>query len=149
MNTGTSTTKKSTGFTNEEKAAMKARAQELKAEVRASKDREEGEKAVLAAIAALKEPDRSMAERLHVIIKASAPTLMPKTWYGFPAYAKDGKIVCFFQYAEKFNTRYAELGFNDAANLDEGAMWPTRYALKELTATEEARIRDLVKKAVS
>jgi hypothetical protein len=148
MNTNKSTSTKSTGFTDNEKAAVKARAQELKAEARASKDREEGEKAVLAAIAALKEPDRSMAKRLHAIIKASAPTLMPKTWYGFPAYAKDGKIICFFQYAEKFNTRYSELGFNDAANLDEGAMWPTRYALKELTATEEAKISDLVKKAV-
>jgi hypothetical protein len=149
MNKGTSTTKKSTGFTNEEKAAMKARVQELKTEARASKDREEGEKAVLAAIAAMQDPDRSIAKRLHVIIKASAPTLMPKTWYGFPAYAKDGKIVCFFQYAQKFNTRYAELGFNDAANLDDGSMWPTRYALKGLTATEEARIIALVKKAVS
>jgi hypothetical protein len=149
MNTGTGTTKKTTGFTNEEKAAMKARAQELKAEARASKDRQEGEKAVLAAIAALKEPDRSIAERLHAIIKATAPTLMPKTWYGFPAYAKDGKIVCFFQYSEKFNTRYSELGFNDSANLDDGAMWPVRYALKELTVTEEARIAALVKKAVS
>ena len=148
MSTNKSTSNNSTGFTDEEKAAMKARAQELKAEARASKDREEGEKAVLAAIAAFKEPDRSMAKRLHAIIKASSPTLMPKTWYGFPAYAKDGKIICFFQYAEKFNTRYAELGFNDAAKLDEGAMWPTRYALKELTATEEVRIRDLLKKAV-
>ena len=149
MNTGTSTTKKSTGFTNEEKAAVKARAQELKAEARVSKDREEGEKAVLAAIAALKEPDRSIAERLHAIIKDSAPNLMPKTWYGFPAYAKDGKIICFFQYSEKFNTRYAELGFNDAANLDDGDMWPTRYALKKLAAKEDARIRALVKKAIS
>ena len=149
MNPSKSTTKKSTGFTNEEKAAVKARAQELKAEARASKDRDEGEKAVLAAIAAMQEPDHSMAERLHKIIKASAPTLTPKTWYGFPAYSKDGKIICFFQYAQKFNTRYAEHGFNDAANLDEGAMWPTRYALKELTAVEEARIRALVKKAVS
>ena len=149
MKTDTSTTKKSTRFTDAEKAAIKARAQELKAEARASKDREEGEKAVLAAIAALKEPDRSMAERLHAIIKASAPTLMPKTWYGFPAYAKDGKIICFFQYAEKFNSRYAELGFNDAANLDEGAMWPVAYALTKLTAVEEARIVALVKKAVS
>ena len=149
MSTGTSTTKKSTGFTDKEKAAMKARALELKAEARLSKDREEGEKAVLAAIAALKEPDRSIATRLHAIINATAPPLMPKTWYGFPAYAKDGKIVCFFQYAEKFNTRYAELGFNDAANLDEGSMWPTRYALKKLTAAEEARIIALVKKAVS
>jgi uncharacterized protein YdhG (YjbR/CyaY superfamily) len=149
MNPSKSTSKKSTGFTDEEKAAMKARAQELKAEARASKDREEGEKAVLAAIAALKEPDRSIAKRLHAIIKASAPTLMPKTWYGFPAYARDGKIICFFQYAEKFNTRYSELGFNDAAHLDDGNMWPVRYALKELTAAEEERIRDLVKKAVS
>ena len=148
MNTGTSNTKKSVGFTKEEKAAVRARAQELKAEARVSKDREEGEKAVLAAIAALKGTDRSMAERLHAIIKASAPSLMPKTWYGFPAYAKDGKIICFFQYAEKFKARYAELGFNDAANLDEGVMWPTRYALKELTAAEEARIAALVKKAV-
>ena len=148
MSTGTSTTKKSTGFTDAEKAAVKARAQELKAEARASSDREAGEKAVLAAIAAMQEPDRSMARRLHAIIKASAPALMPKTWYGFPAYAKDGKIVCFFQYAAKFNTRYAELGFNDAAKLDEGAMWPVAYALKELTATEEARIAALVKKAV-
>ncbi len=149
MSTSTNTPKKSTGFTNEEKAAMKARAQELKAEARVSKDREEGEKAVLAVIAALKEPDRSIADRLHVIIKASAPTLVPRTWYGFPAYAKDGKIVCFFQYAEKFNTRYAELGFNDAANLDDGVMWPVRFALKALTPTEEARIAALVKKAVS
>jgi len=128
---------------------MKARTQELKAEARASKDREEGEKAVLAAIAALKEPDRSIAGRLHEIIKDTAPALMPKTWYGFPAYARDGKIICFFQYAEKFNTRYSEFGFSDAANLDEGVMWPTRYALKGLTAAEEVRIRDLVKKAVS
>jgi hypothetical protein len=149
MNTDKSTAKKSAGFTDREKAAMKARVQELKSEARASKDREEGEKAVLAAIAAMQEPDRSMAERLHAIIKASAPTLMPKTWYGFPAYAKDGKIVCFFQYAQKFNTRYAELGFNDAANLDDGVMWPVRYALKELTAAEAARISALIKKAVS
>jgi hypothetical protein len=148
MDTGTTTTKKSTGFTKQEKAAVKTRAQELKAEARVSKDRDEGEKAVLAAIAAFKEPDRSMAERLHAIIKGSAPELMPKTWYGFPAYAKDGKIVCFFQYAEKFNTRYAELGFNDVAKLDDGAMWPVRYALKELTATEEAKIIALVKKAI-
>jgi hypothetical protein len=148
MNSSKSTSKKSTGFTDEEKAAMKARAQELKVEARASKDKEEGEKAVLAAIAALKEPDRSMAKRLHAIIKASAPTLIPKTWYGFPAYAKDGKIVCFFQSAQKFNTRYATLGFSDTANLDEGALWPTAFALKELTGTEEARISALVKKAI-
>ena len=149
MNSSKGTLKKSTGFTDEEKAAMKARAQELKVEARASKDREEGEKAVLAAIAALKEPDRSIAKRLHALIKTSAPTLTPKTWYGFPAYAKDGKVVCFFQSAQKFNTRYATLGFSDTANLDEGAMWPTAFALKELTSTGEARIRDLVKKAVS
>jgi hypothetical protein len=144
------TQKSAKGFTDEEKAAMKARAQELKAEARANKDKAEGENAVLAAIAAMKEPDRSMAKRLHAIIKASAPTLSPKTWYGMPAYAnKEGKIICFFQPAEKFKTRYMTLGFNDSANLDEGAMWPTAFALKELTATEEARISALVKKAAS
>ena len=137
------------GFTDEERAAMKARAQELKAETRANKDKAEGERAVLAAIAAMPEPDRAMAERLHTIIKASAPALSPKTWYGMPAYAKDGKVVCFFQSAQKFNARYATLGFSDEANLDEGAMWPTSFALKELTAAEEARIAALVKKAVS
>jgi uncharacterized protein YdhG (YjbR/CyaY superfamily) len=140
--------KKSKGFSDEEKAAMKARAQELKAEARANKDKAEGESAVLAAIAALKEPDRAMAKRLHAIIKASAPALSPKTWYGMPAYARDGKVVCFFQSAQKFNTRYATLGFSDAANLDEGALWPVTFALKELTTTEEARISALVKKAV-
>jgi hypothetical protein len=149
----TSTTankKKSGGFTDEEKAAMRSRAQELKAEERANKNKAEGESAVLAAIAAMQEPDRSMARRLHAIIKASAPALSPKTWYGMPAYAnKDGKVVCFFQTAQKFNTRYATLGFNDAANLDDGALWPVAFALKELTATEEARISALVKKAVS
>ena len=145
----TATGKKSKGFTDEEKAAMKARAQELKAEARADKDKAEGESAVLAAIAAMKEPDRAMAKRLHAIIKASAPALSPKTWYGMPAYAKDGKVVCFFQSAQKFNTRYATFGFSDTANLDEGALWPTAFALKELTATEEARISALVKKAVS
>jgi len=144
-----STSQKTTGFTNEEKAAMKARVLELKAEARASKDREAGEQAVLAAIAALKEPDRTIATRLHAIIKDTAPSLMPKTWYGFPAYAKDGKIICFFQYSEKFNARYSELGFNDGAQLDDGNMWPVRYALKGLNAAEEARIRALVKKAVS
>jgi len=128
---------------------MKNRAQELKAEARASKDKAEGESAVLAAIAAMQEPDRGMAKRLHEIIKASAPTLSPKTWYGMPAYAKDGKVVCFFQSAQKFNTRYATFGFSDAANLDEGALWPVAFALKELTAAEEARIGALVKKAVS
>ena len=137
------------GFTGEERAAMKARAQELKAEARANEDRAEGENAVLAAIAGMPEPDRSMAQRLHAIIKASAPALSPKTWYGMPAYARDGKVVCFFQSAQKFKTRYATFGFSDAANLDEGALWPVAFALKELTATEEARISGLVKKAVS
>ena len=145
----TAINKKSKGFTEEERAAMKARAQELKAEARADKDKAEGESAVLAAIAAMKEPDRDMAKRLHAIIKASAPVLSPKTWYGMPAYAKDGKVVCFFQSAQKFNTRYATFGFNDTANLDEDALWPVAFALKELTATEEAKIAALVKKAVS
>ncbi len=145
----TASNKTSTGFTDEEKAAMKARAQELKAEARANKDKAEGESAVLAAIAAMQEPDRAMARRLHAIIKASAPALAPKTWYGMPAYAKDGKVVCFFQSAQKFNTRYATLGFSDTANLDEGDLWPAAFALKELTATAEARIVALVKKAVS
>ena len=153
MNPGKSTTainKKTKGFTDEEKAAMRNRAQELKAEARANKDKADGESAVLAAIAAMQEPDRAMAKRLHAIIKASAPALSPKTWYGMPAYAnQDGKVVCFFQTAQKFNTRYATLGFNDTANLDEGALWPTAFALKELTATEEAKIAALVKKAVS
>jgi len=144
------TVKKSKGFTDEEKAAMRNRAQELKAEARADKNKAEGESAVLAAIAAMPEPERAMARRLHAIIKDSAPGLSPKTWYGMPAYAdKDGKVVCFFQSAKKFNTRYATFGFSDTANLDEGAMWPTSFALKELTAAEEARIGALVKKAVS
>ena len=142
-------TQTSTGFTDEEKAAMKERARELKAEARANKDKAAGESDLLAKIAEMQEPDRSMAERLHAIIKANAPDLSPKTWYGMPAYAKDGKVVCFFQSAQKFNARYATLGFNDTAHLDEGAMWPTSFALKELTATEEARITALVKKAVS
>jgi uncharacterized protein YdhG (YjbR/CyaY superfamily) len=141
--------KKSKGFSDEERAAMKARAKELKAEERANKNKAEGESDVLAKIAEMPEPDRAMAKRLHEIIKASAPVLSPKTWYGMPAYAKDGKIVCFFTAASKFNTRYATFGFNEDANLDEGAMWPTSFALKELTATEEARIGALVKKAVS
>jgi uncharacterized protein YdhG (YjbR/CyaY superfamily) len=149
MNQGKSTSKKAKGFTDEEKAAMKNRAQELKAEARANKDKAEGENAVLAAIASMQEPDRAMAKRLHAIIKASAPTLSPKTWYGMPAYAKDGKVVCFFQSAQKFNTRYATFGFSDTANLDEGALWPVAFALKELTVTEEARIGALVKKAVN
>ena len=145
--------KKSKGFTDEERAAMKERAQELKADARRSprgrNDRADGEGDVLAKIAAMQEQDRAMAERLHAIIKASAPALSPKTWYGMPAYAKDGKVVCFFQSAQKFNTRYATFGFSDTANLDEGALWPVAFALKELTATEEARISALVKKAVS
>ncbi|MDP9233826.1 MAG: DUF1801 domain-containing protein [Actinomycetota bacterium] len=141
--------KKSKGFTDEERAAMKARAQELKAEARANKDKAEGESAVLAAIAAMKETDRAMGKRLHAIIKASAPALSPKTWYGMPAYAKDGKVVCFFQSAQKFNTRYATFGLSDAANLDEGSLWPVAFALKELTTAEEAKIAALVKKAVS
>ncbi len=128
---------------------MKARAQELKAEARANKDKAAGESAVLAAIAAMPEPERAMATRLHAIIKASAPALSPKTWYGMPAYAKDGKVVCFFQAASKFNTRYATFGFQHDANLDEGGMWPVAFALKELTAAEEARIVALAQKAVS
>jgi uncharacterized protein YdhG (YjbR/CyaY superfamily) len=141
---------KSTGFTAEEKAAMKARAQELKAEERASKNRAEGERVILAAINALQEPDRAMAKRVHEIVTATAPALWPKTWYGMPAYANDeGKVVCFFQSAQKFNARYATFGFNDTANLDEGTMWPTAFALKELTASEEKKIAALVKKAAS
>src|SRR5918999_1485751 len=145
----TASGKKSKGFTDEERAAMKERAQELKAEARANKDKADGESAVLAKIAEMPEPDRAMAKRLHAIIKASAPALSPKTWYGMPAYAKEGKVVCFFQSAHKFKSRYATFGFNDAANLDQGAMWPTSFALKELTAAEEATIVALVKKAVS
>jgi len=143
------TNKTAKGFDAEEKAAMKERAQELKAEARANKDKAEGENAVLAAIAAMQEPDHAMAARLHEIVKASAPALAPKTWYGMPAYAKDGKVVCFFQSAQKFNTRYATFGFNDTATLDEGALWPVAFALKELTAVEEAKISELVKKAAS
>ena len=145
----TATGKKSKGFTDEERAAMKERAQELKAEARRGADKAAGESAVLAKIAEMRGPDRTMAKRLHAIMKANAPALSPKTWYGMPAYAKDGKIVCFFQSAQKFNSRYATLGFSDNANLDEGAMWPTSFALKKLTAAEEARIGALVKKAVS
>ena len=148
MNADKSTTQKAKGFTDEEKAAMKERAKEMKAEARANKNKEEGEKDVVAKIAEMSEPDRSMAERLHAIIKANAPDLMPKTWYGMPAYAKDGNVICFFQPAEKFKARYATLGFNDRAMLDEGNMWPTSFALKELTAAEEKKIAALVKKAV-
>ena len=146
----TKDTPKSKGFTAEERAAMKERAREMKAEERASKDRAAGERDVLAKIAEMPEPDRSLAERFHAIVTANAPTLSPKTWYGMPAYAnKDGKVVCFFQAAQKFSTRYATFGFNDTANLDDGAMWPTAFALKELTTAEEARFSELVKKAVS
>ena len=140
---------KSEGFTDEEKAAMKERAKELKAEARANQKKEEGERDLLEKIAEMSEPDRSMAKRIHEIVTESAPDLWPKTWYGMPAYAKDEKVVCFFQSAQKFKARYATLGFNDAANLDEGAMWPTSFALKELTDAEEAKIVALVKKAVS
>ncbi len=146
----TASNKKLTGWTDDEKAAMRSRAQELKAEARANKDRAEGEKAVLAAIAAMPEPDRSMAKRIHAIIKDSAPALSPKTWYGMPAYAdQDGKIVCDFKGAYKFKSRYATLEFQDASNLDEGAMWSVAFALKELTAADEAKIAALVKKAAS
>jgi len=141
---GTMSAKKSKGFTAEERAAMKERAKEQKAEAQKA----DGERAVLAKIAEMQRPDRAMAERLHEIVRAGAPDLSPRTWYGMPAYAKDGKVVCFFQSAEKFNTRYATFNFSDKANLDEGAMWPTSFALKELTAAEEARIGALVKKAV-
>jgi hypothetical protein len=143
--TAAASSKTSKGFSPEEKAAAKARVKELK--VAANKADEE--KAVVAAIAAMKEPDRAMGKRLHALIKATAPALSAKTWYGMPAYAKDDKIVCFFQTAQKFNTRYATLGFNDAANLDEGNLWPVAFALKDLTAAEEAQIAALVKKAVS
>jgi uncharacterized protein YdhG (YjbR/CyaY superfamily) len=138
------------GFSAEERAAMKERAKELKAEARANKSRADGESTLLAAIAELPEPDRAMATRLHEVITASAPGLWPKTWYGMPAYAnQEGKVVCFFTPASKFNERYASFGFNASANLDDGAMWPTAFALKELTAAEEERIGALVKQAVS
>jgi uncharacterized protein YdhG (YjbR/CyaY superfamily) len=137
----------SKGFTEDERAAMKARARELKAEERASKNRAEGERDLLAAIAAMKGPDRALAKRIHAIVEATAPDLWPKTWYGMPAYTRDGKVVCFFKSAEKFNSRYATLGFEEAAKLDDGAMWPTSYALKELTAADEKKISALVKKA--
>lgn len=154
MSTKTATTKSTKkadeGFSAEEKAAMKARAQELKAEARMSKNREEGEKAVFAAIAEMQEDDRVMAIRLHELITAEAPDLMPKTWYGMPAYAnKDGKVICFFQAASKFGVRYATFGFQPDANLDEGNMWAASFALVRLTPAEEAQITALVKKAVS
>jgi uncharacterized protein YdhG (YjbR/CyaY superfamily) len=145
------TGKNSKGFTDDERAAMKERAQELKAQARRGPraHKADGESDVLAKIAEMQGQDRAMAKRLHEIVKASAPELSPKTWYGMPAYAKEGKVVCFFQSAKKFNSRYATLGFSDRANLDEGAMWPTSFALKELTSTEEAKISALVKRAVS
>ncbi len=147
----TATREKFKGFTEEERAAMRERLQELKADARPRRraNKTDGESAVLAKIAELPQPDRALGERLHAIVKANAPVLSPKTWYGMPAYAKDGNVVCFFQSAQKFKTRYATLGFSDKANLDEGRMWPTAYALKELTATEETQIAALVKKAVS
>jgi uncharacterized protein YdhG (YjbR/CyaY superfamily) len=145
----TASNEKFQGLTDEERAAMKERTQELKAEARPGRraDKAAGERDVLAKIAEMPEPDRAMAERLHEIVKASAPALAPKTWYGMPAYAKDGKVVCFFQAAEKFKSRYATFGFDAAANLDDGAMWPVAFALTELTAADEARIAALVKKA--
>ena len=146
--TSTAKGKAPSGFTAEERAAMKERAQELKAEARRTSEAD-AEAALLAKIAEMPEPDRSMAERLHAIIKDSAPVLSPKLWYGMPAYAKDGKVVCFFQSADKFKSRYATFGFNDDANLDDGTMWPTSFALKELTPADEAKISALVKKAVS
>jgi uncharacterized protein YdhG (YjbR/CyaY superfamily) len=144
-----STKTKSTGFTAEERAAMREHAREQKAHARGEKGKANEESELLAKIAEMPEPDRAMAERIHAIVKASAPNLSPTTWYGMPAYAKDGKVVCFFQSSRKFKTRYATLGFSDKANLDEGTMWPNAYALKGLTAADEARIGALVKRAVS
>jgi uncharacterized protein YdhG (YjbR/CyaY superfamily) len=141
--------KKDTGLTDAEKAAMKETLKERKAEERMNKDRAAGEQALLEKVAEMPQPDRAMAERIHKIVTDSAPDLMPKTWYGMPAYARDGKVVCFFQAAAKFDARYATLGFNDTANLDDGAMWPTAFALKELTDAGEKKISELVKKAVS
>jgi uncharacterized protein YdhG (YjbR/CyaY superfamily) len=143
------TQKKYEGFTDEERSAMKERASELKSAARRGKKAADEESALLEKIAEMPEPERAMAERLHAIVKASAPTLAPKLWYGMPAYARDGKVVCFFQSAEKFKSRYATFGFNDTANIDEGTMWPTAFALMKLTADDEARIGALVKKAVS
>lgn len=143
------TNAKADGFTEQERAAMKERAQELKAEGRRSRSKADGEADLLAKVAEMPEADRVMAERIHAIVKEVAPELAPRTWYGMPAYAKDGKVVCFFQGAAKFDTRYATFGFNDTANLDDGAMWPTAFALKELTPEGEKKIAELVKKAVS
>jgi len=149
--TSTNGAGKPTGFTDEERAAMRERVQELKAEARRQRraGKADVESDVLAKIAALSQPDRAMAERLHAIVKANAPALSPKTWYGMPAYAKDGNVICFFQSAQKFKTRYATLGFSDKAKLDDGPMWPTAFALRELTAAEEVRIGSLLRKAVS
>lgn len=149
VNQNTSKGKRSDGFSAEEKAAMKERAKELKEAARSNKNKADGENQVLAKIEEMVEPDRSMAKRLHEIIKANAPNLSPKTWYGMPAYARDDKVVCFFQSASKFKTRYSTLGFSDAATLDEGAMWPASFALKELTADVETKIIALLKKAVN
>ncbi len=149
MSPAKTTTKKKPGvWSDEEKAAMKEAAKERKAEERMNKNREEGENAVVAAIAAMQEPDRSLAKKIHAIVKANAPDLWPKMWYGMPAYARDGNVVCFFQPAQKFKARYSTLGFNDRAQLDEGSMWPVAYALTKLTPAEEAKIAALVKKAV-
>jgi uncharacterized protein YdhG (YjbR/CyaY superfamily) len=156
MTQSKSTTKKTTseagekseGFSDWERAAMKERAQELKAEARMNKNKAAGESALLEKIAEMSEPDRSMAERIHAIIQANAPDLMPKTWYGMPAYARDGKVVCYFQSGQKYESRYSTFGFNDTANIDDGSMWPVSFALKELTAADEAKIAALVKKAV-
>ena len=147
LKSAAATAKKSIGFTDEERAAIRAHLEEKRAEARRN-GKADGERAVLAALAALPQPDRALGERLHAIIKAHAPNLAPKTWYGMPAYAKDGNVACFFQSASKFKSRYATLGFSDKANLDDGRMWPTAFALKELTAAEEARIVALLKKAV-
>jgi uncharacterized protein YdhG (YjbR/CyaY superfamily) len=136
------------GFTAAEKAAMRERAKEAKLEERMNKNRAEGEKAIREKIDEMSEPDRSMAERVHAVVTANAPDLMPRTWYGMPAYARDGKVVCYFTPAEKFESRYATFGFNDTANLDDGAMWPTSFALKKLTAAEEKKLGALVKQAV-
>jgi len=149
MSSKKDTLKSSKGFSAEEQAAMKERAKELKAEASMNKNRVEGEKALFEKIAEMEDADRVMAEKLHDLITACAPDLLPKTWYGMPAWAKDGKVVCFFQSAQKFKSRYSTLGFSDSANLDEGAMWPSAFALKEMTQAEEKRIEALVKKAVS
>jgi uncharacterized protein YdhG (YjbR/CyaY superfamily) len=141
--------KTSKGFTDAERDAMKERAKELKAEERVNKNRAEGERDLLAKVAEMPKADRALAERIHAIVTAGAPDLMPKTWYGMPAYARDGKVVCFFQSADKFKARYATFGFSDEANLDDGAMWPTSFALRKLTAADEKRIAALVRKAVS